>query len=98
MKQIISFFYKIVVDYYINGWYLAFSGQLLKVLFMIKQLIQKCTFCAVVILLIAVTLGSSIIGFKAGRNDICDDLRYYYNSDKDLIKIRGCEGIWAIIY
>ncbi len=59
---------------------------------MIKQFIKKCTHCAVVLLLIAVALGSSIAGFKAGRNDVCGDLQFYYDNDKDF-KLRGCEGV-----
>ncbi len=57
------------------------------------RLIRRCICCAVVTAFIASNAYTYKVSHDWTLQDVCGDLDYYNNADRELIKIKLCEGV-----
>ena len=58
--------------------------------------IKRCVSCVLTVLIFMGLTASNFYTYKTARawtlEEVCGDISYYHANDKDLIKIRQCEG------
>ena len=51
------------------------------------RIINKCIYCALIVMITISLFGGIYIGYKSGVQAVCGDVAFYYNND---LQIKAC--------